>query len=301
VLSVKDYLVLRLTGSIVTDWTHASYSGLFNVRAGRYDDALTEAAGVSTSMLPAVDDAAAIAGDLTEEARRELGVGQSSRVQVAVGGPDGSVGTLAAGAVRAGVTVDVTGTTDVLLSTVASPPEGVPITAVFNRHVVSGLWTLGGPMGLTGGAVTWASRLLGFESVTEAVAAAASVSARVPPPLFSPALSGSRFPVWSAAERAGFGALDSEHDRSHLMRGVIDGVSMSVREGLELIRNSGVAIDEVQIVGTLATDMRALRMRSNALGLAVRATEDPEPTLLGVPGHEVGPLVGIVNGEDLRA
>ena len=48
-------------------------------------------------------------------------LGLAAGAKVAVGASDGSAGVVGAGGIRAGLTVDVVGTTDVILATVSEP------------------------------------------------------------------------------------------------------------------------------------------------------------------------------------
>ena len=88
---------------------------------------------------------------------------------VAVGGPDGSTGALGAGAAAAGVTVDIAGTTDVLMHLVGEPPVRSALGgAVLNAYLLDDLWAAGGPTGLTGGGLEWLTGVLGYSSVAAA-------------------------------------------------------------------------------------------------------------------------------------
>ena len=109
-------------------------------------------------------------------ARAGGGIGRESRPRldvpagtpVAVGGPDGSVAALGSGAVRAGLTVDVAGSTDVLLHLCDRPILDPERRSILNAFLLPGLWTVGGPTGLTGGAAAWLSGVLGYGSVEDA-------------------------------------------------------------------------------------------------------------------------------------
>ncbi len=282
-LSLKDHLVMRLTGGAGTDETHASYTGLFDVRARRWSPELLGLTRVDKRLLPEVRPAASRAGSLTVTAARRLGLPVG--LPVAVGGPDGTLGTLGAGAARAGVTVDVAGTTDVVLSVVDRPSSGVGREVVLNAHVSPELWSMGGPTGLTGGAVAWVATLLGYESVADAFAVHGEQLARMPPGgdglMFNPALSGSRFPRWAVTETGAMLGLRAHHSATDLLHAASEAGAFVVADGIDALRRSGAAVKEVIVAGGLAAESASLQMRADILGLPVRGLVNSEATTTG--------------------
>lgn len=282
-LPVKDFLTMQLTGESVTDETHASYSGWFDVAARAYSDELVERSGVDARLLPPVRGAAEAAGALRAAAAGALGL--PSGIPVAVGAPDGTAGALGAGAVAPGATVDVAGTTDVLLSVVGEPRWDSEQRAVLNAYALPGRWVLGGPTGMTGGAVEWVARLLGFASASDAFERLATEAMALPPGAggvrFDPALSGSRFPLWDGAERGMLAGLAPHHTPAHVLRAAHEGAAFVVLEGIDAVRAAGAAVEEVTIVGGVARRPELVRLRGELWDLPVRAAADGEATTIG--------------------
>jgi sugar (pentulose or hexulose) kinase len=283
VMSLKDWVVARLTGAFFTDETHASYSGLFDVARREWSRRLAAAAGVDIGLLPSSRPAIAPAGRLTAEAAATLGL--SADGIVSVGASDGTAGTVGAGAIRAGVTVDVAGTTDVVLATTSEPVTDPGGAAVLNAHALPGLWSVGGPTGLTGGAVEWMAKTLGFVSVEAAKSALAVQLALVPPGsrglAFFPGLGGSRFPRWRPEERGIISGLEVRHEPADLLRAAEEGANFIVREALLALGPCGVDLKEITVVGGLASDPDALQLRADAFGFPVRTTQISEASAVG--------------------
>jgi sugar (pentulose or hexulose) kinase len=281
-VSLKDFLVFRLTGRLLTDETHASYTGLFDVDRRRWSEALAAGLAVAGDLLPDVAPASARAGEVTARAGAETGL--PAGIPVAVGCPDGTAGTVGAGAVRPGVTIDVAGTTDTVLHTLVRPlrdPEGA---LVVNAHAAPGLWTAGGPTGLTGGTVAWATRLLGLAGEADAVVAEAL--AAVPPGAgglaFRGALTGSRFPDWRSEDRGRIVGLDLSHGPLHVVRAALEGAAFTVAAGLDVYRRCGCRVDEVVVVGGLAASRQALQLRADCLRVPVVRLDKQEASSVGI-------------------
>lgn len=283
VLALKDFLVMCLTGAAVTDETHASYTGWYDVAARAYSEELIRLGSVPARLLPPARPAHEIAGTLHEAAAKRLRLADG--IPVAVGGPDGSVGALGVGAIQPGVTVDIAGTTDVLLHVVAAPRWDPSWRAALNAFVLPGCWTLGGPTGMTGGAVEWAARLLGFESASAAGERLGVQALALPPGCdgvsFSPALSGSRFPAWNGEERGLLAGLESRHGPAHVFRAAFEGAAFTVLEGIDALRAAGVSVDEVTIAGGLSRLPDLARLRGQLWGLPVRVAPGGEATTTG--------------------
>ncbi len=67
--------------------------------------------------------------------------------------------------------------------------------------------------------------------------------------LFLPYLTGERTPHADPDARGAFVGLTVRHERSHLVRSVIEGVSFGLRDCLELMRNVGVEIHQIRASG----------------------------------------------------
>ncbi len=290
VVSIKDALIHRLTGRAVTDETNASYTGLFDVYNRAWAPALVEAAGIEAALLPPARPGAAVAGTLTDEAAAALGLPRG--LAVAVGGPDGTVGAIGAGAVHAGVTVDVAGTTDVLLHTIDRPLADPPHGTVLNAHLAPSLWTAGGPTGLTGGVVQWTASLLGFGSVDDAHRALGETAAHSSEgPIFLTTLDGSRFPTWRPERTGLIAALRPEHGPADVFLAAQQGVAFTVGAGLDALRTRGLQINEVIVVGGAAARPATLQLRSDAWAVSVVALANREATTIGA-----AMLAGVAGG-----
>jgi xylulokinase len=279
-LSLKDYLTLQLTGMPCTDPASASYTQLFDVRQRLWSGRIAAECSVPMDLLPGVRPAVALAGTVTAEAAGLTGLEPGT--PVAVGGPDGSTGALGAGAVRSGLTVDIAGTTDVLLHVTDSPPGRLSGGAVLNAYLLDDLWTVGGPTGLTGGGLDWLAATLGHASVDAAYQALKhSLDAADPGDLvIRTTLTGRRLPWWDAGLRGRIDGISDEHGPAHLMRAAEEGSAFEVRLGIEALRAAGAEVGSVILAGGHISP-RAARLRANAWGVAIDTAAERHASLRG--------------------
>ncbi len=291
--SLKDYVVLRLTGTLLTDYTNASYSGFFDVERRQWSSQAASLAGVSVDVFPPALPATHLAGRLTRQAAQALGLQEGAAV--AVSASDGTVGALGAGAIRAGVTVDIAGTTDVILHIAERSVRDPDGSVVVNAYAVEGLWAVGGATGLTGGAVAWAANLLGYPSVRAAKEALAVELEGIPAGSdglsFRTSLSGARFPDWRPNDRGLISGVEPRHGPAHLLAAAEEGASVAVANGLEALRRCGVAVRELIVGGGLAGDAGALKRRADLLGVPILAVSERETSSIGA-----AMLAGVASG-----
>ena len=296
VVSVKDYVVARLSRRIVTDPTHASYSLLYDVVRRRWDPNLLEAAQLTAEIMPPVLWGTDAVGPVTEEAAAETGL--SRGVTVAVGGPDATLGAVGAGAIQPGVTVNIGGSTDVLLHTVSHPVTDARGQVLLNAYVLPDLWVVGGPTGLTGGAVTWLAQIFRFDSVAEMYAELDSALSVLPRNrhglVFRTALTGERYPTWEEFHTGAIVGLRPGHQPADLLRAAEEGGAFLVASGLEALRSSGVRVTTVIVVGGVALREATLQLRADVLGCPILTVGEPESTALGAA------MVASVAGQQYR-
>ncbi len=280
-LSLKDYLVWRLTGEASTDPASASYTQLFDVRRRGWSQRLAGECGIAADRLPPVLAATAQAGTISRTAAAVTGL--AAGLPVAVGAPDGSSGALGAGAVRPGLTVDVAGTTDVLLHVTDQPPEPPLPGIVLNAYLLDRLWALGGPTGLTGGALDWLAVTLGYPSVPAAYQALGpELDAADPGDLMvRTTLTGRRVPSWDVTARGRIEGLTPTHRPAHLMRAAEEGGVFEVRLVIDALEAAGTSVSEVIMAGRPATMPRAAQVRADAWGIRVGRDRDGYASMRG--------------------
>ena len=278
----KDYLVLKLTGVACTDTASASYTQLFDVRQRQWSPAIAQECGVPTAILPPTFPATTLAGRVTAAAG--LVTGLVPGTPVAVGGPDGSTGALGVGAHQPGVTVDVAGTTDVLLHTAGAAPRQQGPGVVLNAYLLPGLWTLGGPTGLTGGGLDWLAVTMGYQSAAAAYRALEPALDAADPGdlMIRTTLTGRRLPqVGDAGQGGRMEGLSAEHGPVHLLRAAEEGSIFEVRLGIDALRSGGTTVGQVICRSRQATSARAAQLRANAWGTRVGRDSDQYASLRG--------------------
>ncbi len=284
-IGIKDDVIRRLTGSIGTDPTHACYTMLYDVAPRDWSEELLYITGIPRSVLPSLHRADEIGGKVTREGSAATGLPEG--LPVVTGASDGTVACLPAGIAEAGTAVNVTGTSDVLMTAVDRPLFDPGRRTLVNPHPASNLWMIGGVMGTTGGALKWfaerfCSDLEGTDryQTLDREAEKAGVGARGLIALT--ALSGERAPLWNPAARGVLFGLDLSHGRGEVARSIMEGVALTIREMVEVLNGMGADIRRLQVVGGGAVSNLWNQVRADATRLPIARPRVTEGTATGI-------------------
>ena len=289
-ISLKDYIVLELTGEIVTDPPHASYSLLYNVTSRAWEKEFLETFDLDAEKLPDVRPAHAVAGETSGEFAAQLGL--PDHIPVIVGGPDGTGGSLGAGLIAENKAVNVAGTTDVVFTCSGKPVFDPQQGTVVNCYVVPNKWILGGPMSTTGGCLQWFCETFAQSETKDATQRGSSVfrwfdeqASAIPPGseklLAIPSLVGDRSPWWDSNRRGVFFGLTPQHGKTHMYRAILEGSAFSLRAMIERVEQQGNQIDEVILAGGGAKSRLWAQIRADVSGKPMLLPKVRSATNLG--------------------
>jgi sugar (pentulose or hexulose) kinase len=286
-VSLKDYVNFKLTGNLGMDYTHAGYTGLFNVRTKEWDPVLLRYFDMDWEKLPSLYSASDIAGTLDPTVARMLGVRPD--IPVVAGGPDGSLAALGGGGVRSGITVDVIGTTDVVFTTSDRFVLDESCSLVHNVHPLPGLYLYGGPLGMTGGTAAWFVNLFlaadASGETRDRYALLERQAGQIPEGSEGAkciaSLSGERTPTWNPAIRGTFVGLRPEHGSAHLYRAILEANAYALRSVTDRINRLYGSAGPIVCLGGGANNRLGLQIRANVLGCAVGVSPVVEASTYG--------------------
>jgi len=266
-----SYLVHRLTGEMVVDYSNASSTMLYDVRSKDWAAEMLSAADLDPVWLGRVAPADEVAGVLTEGAAREVGLESGTKVVVGCGDEHGAC--LGAGLVVPDLICDITGTAEPVFD-----ETGLVET---HAHADSRLWLIENPGFVSGGSIRWYSdnvARVGYAAMTrEAVG--------VPPGseglVFLPCLSGAMTPTWNGNARGVFHGLSMRHGLAHMTRAVFEGCSFGFRDVVDRFAEMGIGGEEVRVVGGGADSPFWCQIKADATGRTLRALKNREATATG--------------------
>jgi xylulokinase len=291
VLLPKDYVRFRLTGEYATEVSDASGTLLLDVRHRQWSKTLLDKLNLDPRLLPKVYESEEVSGKLSDSAARLLGLKKGTPV---VGGAgDQAAGAVGNGIVRRGVISATLGTSGVVFAhsdEVQIDPKGRVHTFC---HAVRGKWHVMGVVLSAGGSLQWYRNQLGAQEVADAKRLRTDPynliteqAAEAPPGseglFFLPYLTGERTPHADPYARGAWIGLSLRHNRSHLIRSVMEGATYAMRDSLEIINEMKVPIREVRLSGGGARSEFWRQMQADLYGRRVCTINTEEGPAYGV-------------------
>lgn len=247
---LKDHVLWHLTGSLVTELSSASGTGLLDMAARDWNPAALRLTGLAREQLPPVLPTTAC---LELSASCAAATGLPAGTPVVVGGADGPLGNLGTGAMSPGVAGLSLGTSGAVRTVVGAPyadPEG----RLFSYALTDGAWVVGGALSNGGSVVRWAGDVLAADLAPGPGrdVALLELAERVPAGsdglVMLPYLLPERAPLWNPELRGAYLGLRHGHTRGHLVRAAVEGVAARLADivrDLERVH----PVDTVRITG----------------------------------------------------
>ena len=253
----KDYIRFKLTGKIAIDMSDASGTGFFDTKNRVWCDKLIELAGLDKSLFPECMESVDKAGEVTKAAADETGLPEG--LNVYAGGGDAVIQTTGTGLVEPGVlgiVIGTSGNVSMGMDKYADNPEG-KLQMFCNND--KNLWHCFGCTLTAGGALSWYTKTLAGEDKADADKLGKNVyaliddrAAEVPAGcngvLFAPYLTGERCPYPDGNARGIFYGLSLGTTRAEMARAVMEGVTFSLKQVVELMA-SQVKPEKVYLSG----------------------------------------------------
>lgn len=224
-LAPRDFVFARLTGTVLTDETLASRTGLYGL-----DGRLGVTERIADRLPPVQPSTGTVAVDAASGALGELGL--QGEIRVVLGGGDRACEVVGTGADDETPMVSWGTTTNVSIPH-PGPAGALPTIAAASRGLLGGFLVEAG-LSASGAALTWLERLTGRPAevlLTEAAASPPGANGVVALPW----LHGARAPWWQPDAHAAFAGLTSAHGPGELARAVVEAVAFDVARCLELI------------------------------------------------------------------
>jgi glycerol kinase len=274
--TIDSWLVHKLCGEHVTDYTNASRTMLFDIRKLDWDPELCELLGVDPSSLPEPHPSAHVFGTTTEFGGEVPVAGIAGDQQAALFGqachaPGEAKNTYGTGSfVLLNTGEEVPARTEGLLATVACGLEGRPAYALEAAIFV------------TGAAVQWLRDglgLIGSADETEALAAGLEGNDDV---YFVPALTGLGSPWWDPYARGTFVGITRGTGREHMARAALEAIAYQTVDAVRASEQaSGKRLESLRADGGAVGNRWLMQFQADMLGVPVIVPEISETTALG--------------------
>jgi L-ribulose-5-phosphate 4-epimerase len=288
-LSLSDWVALRLTGTVAAERSQAAETLLFDVTTRAWANDIIDSLQLPRAIFPSLVDAGGSLGSLTEDAAAHLGL--KAGLPVAAGGADTQSGLLGAGVLAPGQLGIVAGSTAPLQLVTAAPIIDPERRLWAGLHIVPGLWILESNAAGMGKALEWFAHLLYPEAPEPVAMLVAEASTSVPGA--DGVMSTLGVTVFNASEMSlPVDGLTMSHEvtndgdgggnRAHLARAALEGLAYSVRaNAAQVMELAGLDATALHLTGGMSRSPVWAQLVCDVMNTPVHLAFTPESTALG--------------------
>ena len=258
-LHAKDYIIYKLTGNFVTDYSDASGTNLFDLVKKTWDEKIIKELGIDASLLPEPHPSSDKAGGISRQAAHETGLSEGT--PVIMGGGDGSCACVGAGVVSEGSAYNVLGSSS-WISLAGTAPVYDPQMRTFNWvHLDPSLYTPCGTMQAAGYSYNWYKNTLCYEEIAMGQQSGESpykfidsgILSSAPGAnglIYQPYLLGERSPRWDHDARGALIGLSVSTAKGDISRAILEGVAFNLKIILNILeQGAATGINNIVLIG----------------------------------------------------
>ncbi len=258
ILLPKDYVRFMLSGTFATEVSDAAGTVMMDIAKRDWSDEILEGMGLTRDLLPKVFESPVISSKVNEHTARQTGLVEGTPI---VGGAsDNAAGAIGSGIIREGLVSDSIGTSGVVFATSDKPVYDPQGRVHAFCHAIPGKWHFTGVTLSAAGSLKWYYEGFGANEEfrkkypdKQGYALLNKQAENVEPGseslLFLPYLSGERTPHGDPYARGVFFGISYRHTQDHFVRAIMEGVSFSQHDCLEIIKQQNITPDKVVMFG----------------------------------------------------
>lgn len=279
--TLDTWLIWKLTGgkAYLTDPSTASRTMLFNLHTGRWDEAIFEKLGLSSAILPRIQQTASVFGHTSKSAFFDVEIPISGSVV------DQAAALFGQTCYEPGSVKTTYGTGSFMLMNTGEKPvlsrNGLLTTTLWDLEGKL-TYALDGGVYIAGAAIQWLRdglQIIRSANETESIANSVSDSKGVH---FVPAFVGLAAPYWDQYARGTIVGITGGTTHAHIVRATLEAIAFQVAEILEVMRtDSGMSIDILRVDGGAVVNRFLMQFQADILGIPVDVPKISETTVLG--------------------
>jgi xylulokinase len=288
----QEFFLHRLGADrLESDPSSLTLNGMLDIRRLDWSRDVILAADLDPSLFPPVGKPASTVGKLSPISAEQLGL--PAGTPVCRGGGDQQCAAVGAGVTKQGLAEVTIGTAAMMVAHLDSPDLVTGPAPYIGGHSVPGKWDAEGGAFSIGSCLKWWRDQFGELERARAAEQGTNVydlivdSARASPPgsrgvLFHPFFAGQVTPYYDATARGAFLGLGLDHDRSCLIRAMLEGCACEVRFMVDgMARDLEGGISELRVTGGAARSRPFMEIQANILGRPLVLLRNRECTVLG--------------------
>ncbi|MCL1823546.1 MAG: xylulokinase [Oscillospiraceae bacterium] len=291
ILLPKDYIRYMLTGEFATEVSDASGMQLLDIPKRDWSDEVLQKLSIDKALLAKVHESPEITGEITSRAAGLTGL--KAGTPVVGGAGDNAAAAIGTGVVEDGKAFTTIGSSGVVFAHTSN----ISIDKGGRVHTfccaVPGAWHVMGVTQSAGLSLKWFRDNLCWGEMETALGMnvdpyylldrmASDVPISANRLFYMPYLNGERTPHLDPNARGSFVGLSTMHKKHDLIRAVMEGVSYSLRDCVEVMREMNINVSDMMACGGGGTSKLWRQMLADLYACNVKTAHNSEGPALGV-------------------
>jgi gluconokinase len=284
-VSIKEYVLAPLVGEWVVDYSMASATGMFDIRAHAWHPRSIAAAGVRADQLSR--PVSGLDRFSLEPDSPLSGLGLRDDIAVFLGGGDGPLANLGSGASGVGaINIDLgtSGAARCITDSATVDDDA----SLWCFCLTDNLWAYGGIVTNVGNAYQWlGSNVLGAAGLgpDEAYELLNRFAAETEPGaaglFFLPYLRKARSPYWDGRLKGVIYGLNADHGLPHMARALLEAIAYDLKSIIDLIDKRVPTVPHIILTGGLSRSPVIPQLLADVLGREIRTPKEGEGSVAG--------------------
>lgn len=294
---IKSYLIWRLFGVKVIDFSMASATGLFSGKMMKWEKQALDFCSISEKQLPKPVSTFYKLPKLKPEFSKKTGVSPST--PFIMGASDGCLANLGAGAMIKGIAALTIGTSAAIRTT--SDTFSIAKTgSLFTYILEEKSYLIGGASNNGGNVMKWfTEKVTRRKSVGTLFKQSKQIAAGAEGLTFLPYIFGERAPLWDANAKGMYHGVSAKHEQIHFAKATIEGILFNLRFILEEIEETtGTPLEKIIAGGGFFRSKIGTQLASDILGKTIVLRESHDNSAYGAVLQAMKGLEHIRNYEE---
>ncbi len=288
----QEYFLRRLgADALESDPSALTLNGMLDIRKLDWSEEVCQAAGIDLARLPPVGRPGTMVGRLSKAAADETEL--PAGIAVCRGGGDQQCAAVGAGIIKQGLAEVTIGTSAMMVAHLEDPGLVMGPAPYIGGHAVAGKWDAEGGAFSIGSCLKWwrdnfgqternRAELEGTNVYEILIASAATAPVGSRGIIFQPFFAGQVTPYYDTTARGAFLGLGLDHDRSCLLRAMLEGCACEVRFMVDgVARDLEGGISELRVTGGASRSDQFIQMHADILRRPLVLLHNRECTVLG--------------------
>lgn len=279
-VNIPEYLMYRMTGRFVSDYTYGSRSNLMNLRKRQWDTQLLELFGIKKEELCPLLEPGSVVGMVNREFAEATGLAEGTPV-ISAGG-DQQCAAVGQGAISEGILSIVAGTGAYLAVSCDRVPEHLPRELICNCSALSGKYILEANVLTCASAFDWYLRNFyegpaDYERISRELE---EIYDKEEETVVLPYFQGRSSGGWNAGAKALFADLTLATTRQDLLKSLVEGIFLEVSNSIQQLQDC-VELSQVYISGGMTNSRIMNQMQADIYHLPLKCMKNSEATSIG--------------------